>query len=479
MVATDSTAKKTKKSSSTELSENNPNLRTPPHNLTMEQAVLAALMTVAESWESVADILLENEFYATRHRHIFRAIKSLADSNQPYDAVMVNDWLTNQHMLEDAGGEAYLMQLLAESPPSLFNLPAYAEKVKETATLRNMISVGNEILRTAYDPKGQSVRDILDRAETNIFSLAEQYNNRQSQSGPQSISDVTAKVVTKLDELSKLEGNITGLTTGFLELDNKTYGMQSGDLIIVAARPSMGKTTFAMNLVESVLFNCDLPALVFSMEMPADSIAMRLISAFGRVNQGHLRSGNLDADEWSKVTSSMVHLQQKHLYIDDSSALPPTELRSRARRIAKQHGGKLGCIMVDYLQLMKVPGMGDNRVGEISEISRSLKALAKEMNCPVIALSQLNRSLENRPNKRPVMSDLRESGAIEQDADLIMFIYRDEVYNKESKEAGTAEIIIGKQRNGPIGTVRLAFEGQYTRFSNLSPEFYNQFQDDE
>ena len=342
-----------------------------------------------------------------------------------------------------------------------------------------MISVGNDILRTAYDPKGQSVRDILDRAETNIFSLAEQHNNRQSQSGPQSISDVTAKVVTKLDELSKLEGNITGLTTGFLELDNKTYGMQSGDLIIVAARPSMGKTTFAMNLVESVLFNCDLPALVFSMEMPADSIAMRLISAFGRVNQGHLRSGNLDADEWSKVTSSMVHLQQKHLYIDDSSALPPTEVRARARRIAKQHGGKLGCIMVDYLQLMKVPGMGDNRVGEISEISRSLKALAKEMNCPVIALSQLNRSLENRPNKRPVMSDLRESGAIEQDADLIMFIYRDEVYNKESKEAGTAEIIIGKQRNGPIGTVRLAFEGQYTRFSNLSPEFYNQFQDDE
>lgn len=479
MAATDSTAKKSKKSSSTELSENNTNLRTPPHNLTMEQAVLAALMTVAESWESVADILLEHEFYATRHRHIFRAIKSLADSNQPYDAVMVNDWLTNQHMLEDAGGEAYLMQLLAESPPSLFNLPAYAEKVKETATLRNMISVGNEILRTAYDPKGQSVRDILDRAETNIFSLAEQHNNRQSQSGPQSISDVTAKVVTKLDELSKLEGNITGLTTGFLELDNKTYGMQSGDLIIVAARPSMGKTTFAMNLVESVLFNCDLPALVFSMEMPADSIAMRLISAFGRVNQGHLRSGNLDADEWSKVTSSMVHLQQKHLYIDDSSALPPTEVRARARRIAKQHGGKLGCIMVDYLQLMKVPGMGDNRVGEISEISRSLKALAKEMNCPVIALSQLNRSLENRPNKRPVMSDLRESGAIEQDADLIMFIYRDEVYNKESKEAGTAEIIIGKQRNGPIGTVRLAFEGQYTRFSNLSPEFYNQFQDDE
>ena len=297
--------------------------------------------------------------------------------------------------------------------------------------------------------------------------------------GPKAINTVVADVFDKLNELSQMEGSITGLTTGFLELDNKTSGMQAGDLIIVAARPSMGKTTYAMNLVESVLFNNDLPALVYSMEMPADSIAMRLISSYGKVHQGHLRSGKLDGDEWSKVTGTILQLQEKKLYIDDSSALPPTEVRARARRIAKQHDGKLGCIMVDYLQLMKVPGMGDNRVGEISEISRSLKALAKEMMCPVIALSQLNRSLENRPNKRPVMSDLRESGAIEQDADLIMFIYRDEVYNKESKEAGTAEIIIGKQRNGPIGTVRLAFEGQYTRFSNLSPEFYAQYDDEE
>lgn len=454
-------------------------IRTPPHNLTMEQAVLAALMTVAESWESIADILNEDDFYAARHRQIFKAIGNLAQSNQPYDAVLVNDWLAGQHLLEAAGGEAYLMQLMSESPTSLFNLPSYAEKVKELSTLRHMISVGNDILRDAYDPKGQKVSDLLDKAESNIFSIAEQHNNQQSKSGPQAIKDVITNVVHKLDELSQLEGSITGLNTGFLELDNKTSGMQAGDLIIVAARPSMGKTTFAMNLVESVLFNCDLPALVFSMEMPADSIAMRLISSFGRVHQGHLRSGQLDGDEWSKVTSTLVHLQEKHLYIDDSSALPPNELRARARRVAKNHNGKLGCIMVDYLQLMKVPGMGDNRVNEISEISRSLKALAKEMGCPVIALSQLNRSLENRPNKRPVMSDLRESGAIEQDADLIMFIYRDEVYNKESKEAGTAEIIIGKQRNGPIGTVRLAFEGQYTRFSDLSPEYYNSYQNDD
>jgi replicative DNA helicase len=453
--------------------------RTPPHNLAIEQAVLAALMTVAESFEQVGDVLKENDFYATRHKYIFRAIEKLAQENSPYDAILVNDWLLKQNLIDAVGGEEYLMQLMADSPSSFYNLETYAAKIKEFATLRNMIKISTEILQNAYDTKGRSVSEILDLAETNIFSIAEQHNNNKKDSGPKSISTVTAEVITKLDELSKLEGSLTGLSTGFIELDNKTYGMQSGDLIIVAARPSMGKTTFAMNLVESVLFNCNLPALVFSMEMPADSIAMRLISSYGKVHQGHLRSGKLDGDEWSKVTGTILQLQEKHLYIDDSSALPPTELRARARRIAKQHGGKLGCIMVDYLQLMKVPGMGDNRVGEISEISRSLKALAKEMQCPVIALSQLNRSLENRPNKRPVMSDLRESGAIEQDADLIMFIYRDEVYNKESKEAGTAEIIIGKQRNGPIGSVRLAFEGQYTRFSNLSPEYYNQFDDEE
>ncbi|WP_343597402.1 replicative DNA helicase [Acinetobacter sp.] len=453
--------------------------RTPPHNLSIEQAVLAALMTVAESFEQVSDILNENDFYATRHKYIFRAIDKLAQESSPYDAVLVNDWLVKQNLLDAIGGEDYLMQLMSDSPASFYNLETYATKIREFATLRSMIKASNEILLNAYDTKGRSVSEILDLAETNIFSIAEQHNNNKKNEGPQPITAVVSNVFNKLSELSQLEGNITGLSTGFVELDNKTSGMQAGDMIIVAARPSMGKTTFAMNLIESVLFNCNLPALVFSMEMPADSIAMRLISSYGKVHQGHLRSGKLDSDEWSKVTGTILQLQEKQLYIDDSSALPPTELRARARRVAKQHGGKLGCIMIDYLQLMKVPGMGDNRVGEIGEISRSLKALAKEMNCPVIALSQLNRSLENRPNKRPVMSDLRESGAIEQDADLIMFIYRDEVYNKESKEAGTAEIIIGKQRNGPIGTVRLAFEGQYTRFSNLSPEYYNQFDDDE
>jgi replicative DNA helicase len=272
-----------------------------------------------------------------------------------------------------------------------------------------------------------------------------------------------------------------GLQTPFAELNNKTQGLQAGDLIIVAARPSMGKTTFAMNLAEGILFNEDLPVVVFSMEMPAESIVMRLLSSWGAINQTHLRSGQMNEDEWAKMMNAIQHLQSKHLYIDDSTALPPSEMRSRCRRIAKNHDGRLGAIVVDYLQLMKVPSLDGNRVGEISEISRSLKALARELECPVIALSQLNRSLENRPNKRPIMSDLRESGAIEQDADLIMFIYRDEVYNENSDHKGVAEIIIGKQRNGPIGTIRLGFEGQFTRFINLTPEYYQgvSFENDE
>lgn len=453
-------------------------MRVPPHSIQMEQAVLAALMTIAESWEQVSESINESAFYAMRHRLIYKAISHLATANMPYDAVMVSDWLSGQHQLENAGGEAYLMQLLAESPASLFNLPAYAEKVREHAVLRDLITVGNDVLQTAYDPKGQPVSEILDFVESKVFAISEQHSNRSAESGPKAINAVLKTVIHKVEELQKSDSAITGLTTGFIELDNKTLGMQKGDLIIVAARPSMGKTTFAMNLIENVLFGSDLPAIVFSMEMPADSIAVRLLSSFGSIDQGRLRSGRLEEGDWVRLTSTMSQLQSKHLYIDDTSALPPNELRSRARRIAKMHNGKIGAIMIDYLQLMKVPGLGDNRVGEISEISRSLKALAKEMNCPVIALSQLNRSLENRPNKRPIMSDLRESGAIEQDADLIMFIYRDEVYNKESKEQGTAEIIIGKQRNGPIGTVRLAFQGQFTRFTNLSPEYYRP-EDDE
>ena len=328
------------------------------------------------------------------------------------------------------------------------------------------------MLELAFDPKNQSVSDILDTVESEIFAINETHRRQSKHKGPTQLSDVITNVVNNIQELKDHPEGMIGLKTPFEELNNKTQGLQAGDLIIVAARPSMGKTTFAMNLAESILFHTDLPVVVFSMEMPAESIVMRLLSSWGAINQTHLRSGQMNEDEWGKLSNAIAHLHAKKLYIDDSTALPPSEVRSRCRRIAKDNDGKLGMVMVDYLQLMKVPGLGDNRVGEISEISRSLKALAREMNCPVVALSQLNRSLENRPNKRPIMSDLRESGAIEQDADLIMFIYRDEVYNENSDAKGTAEIIIGKQRNGPIGTVRLSFEGQFTRFGNLTPEFY-------
>ncbi|MBP9217178.1 MAG: replicative DNA helicase, partial [Agitococcus sp.] len=331
----------------------------------------------------------------------------------------------------------------------------------------------NEIATLAFHPKGESASTILDQAETKIFAIAEQQKNRSAKSGPQLIKPLLAKTIQKIDELYHSSDALTGISTGFTDLDKRTLGFHGGSLVILAARPSMGKTTLAMNLVESVIFNTDLPALVFSMEMPAEQLLLRMLSSIGGVDQGRIRSGKLEDEDWPRVTSAMTQLSEKLLYIDDSAALPPSELRARARRVARDHGGKMGLIMVDYLQLMRVPGFdAGNRVNEVGEISRSLKALAKELNCPVVALSQLSRNVEQRPNKRPVMSDLRESGAIEQDADLIMFIYRDEVYNPESKDKGTAEIIIAKQRNGPIGTSRLGFLGHLTKFADLAPEYY-------
>lgn len=444
-----------------------------PHSIDLEKTLLASLMSLEESYDRISDIVSKDDFYAQRHQMIFEAISMLANSNEPYDAMMVADWLETQKRLEAAGGAEYLSDILVQSPATLYNLTAYAQRVRELSSLRQVIRAGNKMLELAFDPKDQSVSDILDKVESEIFAINEQHSRRVNHKGPTRVADVMANVLDNIQLLSKNPDGMIGLQTPFVELNNKTQGMQAGDLIIVAARPSMGKTTFAMNLVESVLLNTDLPAVVFSMEMPAESIVTRLLSSFGAINQTNLRSGRLSEDEWGKLSLAIAHLHNKKLYIDDSTALPPSEVRSRCRRIAKDNGGKLGLVMVDYLQLMKVPGLGDNRVGEISEISRSLKALAREMNCPVVALSQLNRSLETRPNKRPVMSDLRESGAIEQDADLIMFIYRDEVYNENTDAKGIAEIIIGKQRNGPIGTVRLAFEGQFTRFSNLTAEYYH------
>ncbi|OOR92115.1 replicative DNA helicase [Moraxella caviae] len=438
----------------------------PPHNIDIERALLASLMGIDESYEKVDGVVKEEDFYGERHKLIFRAITQLARVNDKHDALMVSELLTRQNLLEKAGGEEYLITI-NQSPATFFNIVSYAERVRELSVYRQLIKAANNMLNLAYHPKEQSVSDILDTVEADIFRINENYTSGVGKQGAQYIPDILQNVVERLQELKAHDGMMIGLETPFDELNNKTQGLQKGDMVVVAARPSMGKTTFAMNLAESALLK-GLPVVVFSMEMPAESIVQRLISSFGAINQTNLRSGNMDENEWARFSTAMTTLQNTHLYVDARNNLPPSEVRSTCRRLAKNHEGGLGMIIIDYLQLMKVPGMENNRVGEIGEISRSLKALAREMDCPVIALSQLNRSLENRPNKRPVMSDLRESGAIEQDADLIMFIYRDEVYNKDKADnKGFAEIIIGKQRNGPIGTVPLSFQGEYTRFVNL------------
>ncbi|HEX6591256.1 MAG TPA: replicative DNA helicase [Moraxellaceae bacterium] len=442
-------------------------LKLPPHSLEAEQSVLGALMLEETAWDRAAEIVTEADFYRRDHRLIFKAIAQLADESKPRDALTVSETLNRMGELEEAGGMAYLGEIV-KNTASAANVGAYAEIVRERSVLRQLIRVSYEISDSAYQPQGATSDDILDEAERKIFAIAEQQTKGE---GPQALRPLLAKTVNRIEQLFNSNEPLTGLSTGLADLDEKTAGLQKGDLVIVAARPSMGKTTFAMNLVENVLMS-GAPVLVFSMEMPADSIVMRMLSSLGRIDQTRVRSGKLEEEDWPRLTSTMAMLSDKKLFIDDTPAMSPTEVRARARRVARENGGALGLIMVDYLQLMRVPGLENNRVNEISEISRSLKALAKEMECPVIALSQLNRSLEQRPNKRPVMSDLRESGAIEQDADVIMFIYRDEVYNPESQDKGTAEIIIGKQRNGPIGMLRLAFFGKYTRFEDLAPEFY-------
>ncbi len=443
------------------------NLKLPPQSLEAEQSVLGALMLEDTAWDKAAEIVTEADFYRRDHRLIFKAIAHLANESKPRDALTVSETLNRMGELEEAGGMAYLGEIV-KNTASASNVGAYAEIVRERSVLRQLIRASYEISDAAYQPQGATSDEILDQAERKIFAIAEQQTKGE---GPQAIRPLLARAVSRIEQLFSSNEPLTGLSTGFTDLDEKTAGLQKADLVIVAARPSMGKTTFAMNLVENVLLG-GAPVLVFSMEMPADSIVMRMLSSLGRIDQTRVRSGKLEEEDWPRLTSTMAMLNEQKLFVDDTPALSPTEVRARARRVARENGGALGLIMVDYLQLMRVPGLENNRVNEISEISRSLKGLAKELNCPVIALSQLNRSLEQRPNKRPVMSDLRESGAIEQDADVIMFIYRDEVYNPESPDKGTAEIIIGKQRNGPIGMLRLAFLGKYTRFEDLAPEFY-------
>jgi len=448
-------------------------LRLPPHSIEAEQAILGGLMLNNDAWDTVSELVSEPDFYRQDHKLLFRVMTQLADEEQPRDLVTVSQALENLGQLENAGGLVYLSEL-ARNTPSAANISAYAAIVRERSILRQLIQISQNTADRAFNPEGASSGEILDAAEAAIFEIAEQ---QQRGDGPRDIKSILEATVDRLDELYKNKGSITGLSTGFLELDKMTSGLQPADLVIVAGRPSMGKTTFAMNLCEQIAIHGDKPVLVFSMEMPAESLMMRTLSSLGRIPQQNVRSGQLTADDWPRISSTIQILSEKRFYIDDAGGLSPLEMRARARRVARECGGEIGAIMVDYLQLMQVPGV-DNRVNEISEISRSLKGLARELNCPVIALSQLNRSLEQRPNKRPVMSDLRESGAIEQDADLILFLYRDEVYNKETQEKGVAEVIIGKQRNGPIGTVRLAFRGEYMRFDDLAPEYYAEYGDE-
>ncbi|MZR63468.1 replicative DNA helicase [Alcanivorax sp. DP30] len=445
------------------------NLKIPPNSVEAEQAILGGLLLNNSAWDDVAERVGARDFYRKAHRQIFEVIAQLVEEENPCDLVTVSQALTQLGQLDDIGGMTYLSEL-ARNTPSAANITAYAEIVRERSILRQLINVSHDVANSAFNTEGRKSLEILDQAESAIFEIAEQ---QKKGSGPQDIKTVLKKTVDRIDELYKNKSAITGVTTGFDELDKMTGGLQPSDMVVIAGRPSMGKTTFAMNLCENVAIKAGKPVLVFSMEMPADSIVMRMLASLGRINQTSVRSGNLEKDDWPRITSAIHMLSEQKFFIDDTPALSPLEMRARARRVARECGGELGCIMVDYLQLMQVPGV-DNRVNEISEISRSLKGLAKELNCPVLALSQLNRSLEQRPNKRPVMSDLRESGAIEQDADLITFLYRDEVYNKDTNEKGVAEVIIGKQRNGPIGTVRLAFQGQFSRFDDLAPEYYAQ-----
>lgn len=456
-----------------ELDQETAALKMPPHSLEAEQSVLGGLMLDNRAWDEIAERLVSDDFYRLEHRDVFNAMGRLAEESRPLDVVTLSEELESHDRLGRVGGLSYLAEL-ARNTPSASNIRAYADIVRERATLRKLITAANQIAEGAFNPQGRTADELVNEAERLVFQISE---SRPKSGGAIGMSDLLSKAVDRIDELFNLKGQMTGLSTGFRDLDDMTSGLQPSDLVIVAGRPSMGKTTFAMNLVEHAVVSSDKAVVVYSMEMPADSLMLRMISSLGRIDQTRVRNGQLEDEDWPRLTSAVNLLKDKRLYVDDTAALSPNEMRSRTRRIAREAGG-VGLIMIDYLQLMQVPGMSENRTAEISEISRSLKGLAKEFNCPVVALSQLNRSLEQRPNKRPVMSDLRESGAIEQDADLITFVYRDEVYNKDNPDnKGLAELIIGKQRNGPIGTVHMAFIGRYTRFEDLAPESYGQYEE--
>ena len=443
-------------------------LRVPPQSLEAEQSVLGGLLLDNQSWNQIAGHVAEEDFYRREHRLIFRALAALCDANIPADVVTVSEWLEKNGALEDAGGLSYL-GAVANNTPSAANIGAYAGIVRERAILRSLILAANHIGNEAYAPEGRSAADLLDDAERRIMDISER--GRHDRGGFVPAKALLVGAIDRIDKLFHEGKTITGVATGYGDLDESTCGLQPGDLVIIAGRPSMGKTAFAMCIAENAVIDQKLQVGVFSMEMPSEQLMIRMMSSVGRINAHKMRTGRIEHDEdWSRISRATGLLAESGLYIDDTPALTPLELRSRARRLKREHG--LGLIVVDYLQLMQSADRGENRATEISAITRSLKSLAKELGIPIIALSQLNRSLEQRPNKRPVMSDLRESGSIEQDADVILFIYRDEVYNEDSPDRGTAEIIISKQRNGPVGTVRLTFLGEYTRFENYSGRTY-------
>jgi replicative DNA helicase len=442
--------------------------KAPPHSLDAEQSVLGGLMLSNDAWFNVAEAVGANDFYRPSHQIIFEAMADLAEDDQPLDAVTVSERLVSKGLLDRCGGLAYLGELV-ESTPGASNVMAYAHIVREQATLRALIGAGQRIADAAFTPEGRRSDELVDLAEQEVFRIAE---GRLKEGGPQKVPPLLAAAVSRIEQLYASRNPITGLPTGFDDLDKKTAGLQPSDLIIVAGRPSMGKTSFALNLIEHAVMETEGAVLFFSLEMPAEQLVMRLLSSLGRIDQTRMRTGDMHEDDWPRFTGAVSQLKDKNLYIDDTAAITPNELRNRARRVARE-AGSLGMIVVDYLQLMRGSGNPENRTHEISEISRSLKAIAKEMKCPLVALAQLNRGLEQRTDKRPVMADLRDSGAIEQDADVILFVYRDEVYHPESPDKGTAEIIIGKQRNGPIGKIRLAFIGNLTKFENLAADRYD------
>jgi replicative DNA helicase len=441
-------------------------LRVPPHSIEAESSVLGGLLLDNGAWDRVGDLLVDSDFYRHEHKLIYAAIGALINASKPADVITVSEQLQNQGKTAEMGGLGYLNSL-AQYVPSASNIRRYAEIVRERSILRKLVSASDEIATNAFNPQGKAIDRILDEAEQKIFNIGEE-GSRMKQ-GFQSMDTLVVELLDRVQEMADNPNDITGVPTGFYDLDRMTSGLQPGDMVVLAARPSMGKTAFAINIAEHVALNEGLPVAVFSMEMGASQLAVRVVGSIGRIDQGHLRTGKLSDDEWPRLTEAIEKLRTVSLHIDETPGLTPSELRANARRLARQCG-KLGLIVVDYLQLMSGSGGsgGDNRATELGEISRGLKMLAKELQCPVIALSQLNRSVEQRTDKRPMMSDLRESGAIEQDADIIMFIYRDDYYNKDSKDPGVAEIIIGKQRNGPTGTVRLTFLKNLTRFESLA-----------